>query len=203
MRGDEIIAAAGSAELLAEVGCDHAKLTELALMRGVCKRAVVSDISAVCLKKAERTLARFGDKVTYVVADGVPKEAESADCILICGMGGHLVRDILRRYDGEARLVLSPQSHAELGRAEIAESGRRITVDRCIRSAGKYYDIIVAERGHMDAPDEMQAEFGMFWKEPTDALIEKLERMRDNLMQGGERTKARADRIGEVLKWRK
>ena len=35
MRGDEIIAAAGSAELLAEVGCDHAKLTELALMRGV------------------------------------------------------------------------------------------------------------------------------------------------------------------------
>ena len=79
MRGDEIIAAAGSAELLAEVGCDHAKLTELALMRGVCKRAVVSDISAVCLKKAERTLARFGDKVTYVVADGVPKEAESAD----------------------------------------------------------------------------------------------------------------------------
>lgn len=203
MRADEIIDAVGSAKLLAEVGCDHARLTELALIRGVCERAVVSDISAVCLKKAERNLARYGGRITYVVADGVPEEAESADCIMICGMGGHLVRDIVRRYGGNARLVLSPQSHAELVRTEIAESGRRIVKDYCIKSAGKYYDIIVAERGHMDAPDEMQAEFGMFWKEPTDALIEKLKKMRDKLMQGGERTKARADRIGEVLKWQK
>ena len=42
---------------LAEIGCDHAKLTERAFERGKCVRAVVSDISDKCLAKARETLA--------------------------------------------------------------------------------------------------------------------------------------------------
>ena len=175
----------------------------IALTRGLCDSAVVSDISAICLAKARRTLARFGDRVTYAVADGVPHEAENADCIMICGMGGHIMRDIVCAYGGKARLVLSPQSHAELVRIALAETGRRITSDYCFESAGKYYDLITAVRGHMDVPTDMQAEFGMNWNEPTEALIAKLEKKLAALSSGGERTAKAADRIWEVLKWRR
>ena len=86
MRFEEIISEVPVCGTLAEVGCDHARLTELALRRGLCRSAVVSDISAACLEKARRTLSGY-DCVRYIVCDGVPEGVEP-DCLLVCGMAG-------------------------------------------------------------------------------------------------------------------
>ena len=201
MRSETIISAVGKADVLAEVGCDHAKLTELALERGLCGRAVVSDISAKCLEKAEKTLRRFGARVTYVVFDGVPPEAERADVILICGMGGNVMSGILSRYRGEARLVLSPQGRADLVRRALADNGYAIDRDECFEADGKFYDLIAAGKGAF-SPDPMQAEFGTFWQKPTDALVKRLTVRLNKLRGGGERSAEEAERIAEVLKWR-
>lgn len=202
MRFEKIIGALEKTGTLAEVGCDHAKLTALAFERGLCGRAVVSDISAKCLEKARSTLARFGDRVTYVVCDGVPKEAENADTIMICGMGGHIIRDILSRYGGGAKLLLSPQSHAELVRRALEAGDYRITRDECFEADGKFYDLIAAERGHMRL-DAMSAEYGLFWRSPTEALVRKLTIRLNNLLGGGEKTAEEAARIKEVIEWQK
>ena len=202
MRFGHIISALPFVSAIAEVGCDHAKLTELAFERGSCERAVVSDISDKCLAKARRTLARFGDRVTYVVCDGVPPEAAGTDCIMICGMGGHTIADILSRYTGSARLLLSPQSHPELVRRMLVSRGYRIDKDECFKAAGKFYDLITAEKGEMSL-DGMQEEFGTYWRHPTDALIERSEIRLKALLGGGEKTAAEADRLREVLGWQK
>ena len=202
MRFEKIISALGKVDIVAEVGCDHAKLTELAFVRGLCSRAVVSDISGKCLEKARKTLRRYGDLVTYTVCDGIPEQAYKADCIMICGMGGHLIRDILSRYNGDSDLLLSPQSHSEVVRRELASKGYRIIKDECFEADGKFYDLLTAERGSMRL-DMMSELYGVHWKEPNSALKRKLEIRLDNVLGGGNRTAEEADRIREVLRWQR
>lgn len=202
MRFEEIISEVPVCGTLAEVGCDHARLTELALRRGLCRSAVVSDISAACLEKARRTLSGY-DCVRYIVCDGVPEGVEP-DCLLVCGMGGHNVRDILSRYRGRATLVLSPQSHAELVREALPGMGYAIERDRCFEAAGKYYDVIRAVKTDNPAqPDGMQIKYGACYKEKNPALRARLERLLGCLRGGGDANAARIAEITEVLSWQK
>lgn len=199
MRFERIISALPPCGLLAEVGCDHAKLTALALKKGKCDEAIVSDISPECLNKARRTLYMC-DRVTYLVGDGVVTDGRDPDCILICGMGGHTVSGILSRYDGQATLVLSPQSHAEKVRETLIAKGYRIEIDTCFEADGKFYDLLRAVKGEC-VLDEMQIKYGMSYKERNPSLAKRLKRVLDKL-KGDEGANAdRIAEIAEVLKW--
>lgn len=192
MRIAEIVNVIPTCRLIAEIGCDHALLTERALRTGKAGAAVVSDISADCLNKARRTLKGY-DNVTFTLCDGTPQDV-NADCLLICGMGGHTVRDILSRYDGDATLVLSPQSHSELVRDALEKMCYSISVDYCFEDGGKYYDVMRADKGDMTLTD-MQKKYGRFYDRPTDALRARLTRM---LAQLNGNAEANADRIAEI-----
>ncbi len=201
MRFEKIVSVLPKCGLLAEVGCDHARLTELALRKGLCDSAVVSDISETCLAKARVTLRDYPN-VTYIVADGVPEEARKADCIMICGMGGHTIADILSRYTGRATLVLSPQSHTELVRAELRDLGYDLDIDECFEAAGKFYDLLRAEKGDMTV-DSMQIAYGKFYKRKNAALEKKLTRLLNNLKNSEEANAAKIREIEEVLVWQR
>ena len=199
MRFERIIGAVPRCKLLAEVGCDHAKLTALALQKGICDAAIVSDISPVCLQKARRNLY-FRDNVTYLVGDGVVTDGRDPDCVLICGMGGHTVSGILSRYDGNAALVLAPQSHTELVRAALLQKGYRLELDTCFEADGKFYDLLRAVKG-AEALDAMQIAYGAFYKEKNPALAKRLRRVLAKLEGDKAANACRIAEIAEVLKW--
>lgn len=199
MRVERIIGAVPRCRLLAEVGCDHAKLTALALAKGVCDAAIVSDISPACLKKARRTLC-FYDCVTYLVGDGVVTDGREPDCVLVCGMGGHTIARIISRYEGGGTLVLSPQSHAELVRETLVNKGYKLELDTVFEADGKFYDLLRAVKGRCSL-DRTQLAFGAFYTEKNPALAARLRRMRNKLTAGGAVNAAKTAAIDEVLKW--
>lgn len=200
MRFEEIISCVPPCEVLLEVGCDHALLTLLALNKGICKSAIVSDISDACLSKARENL-KSHENCEFYVCDGIPTQA-NADCILICGMGGHTIEHILSGYNGRATLVVSPQSHAELVRQKLAEMGYAICIDRCFEDKGKFYDVIRAEKGSSEL-DELQIHFGVFYKEKNPCLKRKLERRLNELKKGKDANADKIKKISEVLLWQK
>lgn len=199
MRFAKIIEAVPRCRLLAEVGCDHAKLTALALSRGLAESAIVSDISERCLGKAKRNLFGF-ENVTYLVGDGVVTDGRDPDCIMICGMGGHTISGILARYDGGATLVLSPQSHGELVRTSLLENGYRPEIDTCFEADGKFYDLIRAVRGEW-SPDAMQIKYGEFYMTKNVALAARLRRLLKNLEGDVLGNAGKIAEIREVLSW--
>lgn len=201
MRFVKIIEKLPKCDVLAEVGCDHAKLTQLAYETGKCRKAIVSDISATCLNKAKKTLIGY-PQTEYYVCDGIPQAAFNADYIMICGMGGHLISDIISRYDGSAGLLIGPQSHAETVRGTLGASGYKIIADECFKAEGKFYDVILAVRGSQSLTP-MQKQYGIGWQDCNEALYERLSIRLANLEKGGNKTRAEADRIREVLKCRK
>ena len=198
MRINRIVSQIDKCEVLMDVGCDHGKVSELVLKRSLCKRLIAVDISEKCLAKARKRLCGY-DNVTFAVGDGIVSAEAEPDFIVIAGIGGHTIRDILAAYDGNATLLLSPQSHAELVREHILRRGYEITADSCFEDGGKFYDLIKAVyTGKPTASDERHLKYGRY-EVPNDALQKRLARMLAKLPEGGEKY----IEVQEVLKWQK
>ena len=134
--------------LFADVGCDHGYCTQYMLERGLCRAAVISDISAGSLRKAETLLAEHiaSGRVRSVCCaglSGVPRETEE---VLIAGMGGEEIVSILEEGFLPPVLVLQPMKHAPKLRRFLLERGYAIERDFTFTD-GKHYDLLRAVRG--------------------------------------------------------
>ena len=177
--------------VLADIGGDHAYLAATLVMQGSAPRAVVGDLSAGACAAARQTIRtqRLTQQIDVRQGDGLsvltPGEAES---IVIAGMGGALITEILSGApDVLARvqtLVLQPMNGAAKLRRWLCENGWNIVDETLARANGRLYEIIRAERGACEMPDEVLLFIGpkLFEKrdpllrEHIDARIEKLTR---------------------------
>ena len=92
---------------------------------------------------------RLGSKIKVLRADGLSGlDAYSPTDILICGMGGELIAEIIKSAewtkDKKIRLILQPMTHADKLRAHLLKNGFSI-VDEAIVKDDKIYQIICAE----------------------------------------------------------
>lgn len=146
----EIINCIGSAGVAADIGCDHGKLEETLLRRGLAKKVIATDISEKSLVKAVKTCSGplFDGKVDFRLGDGLSVlAAGEADTIVIAGMGGELMTRILKegaKTAKQARLVLCPHSHEGRLRRFLLEGGYYISKESLAMEEGRYYQIICA-----------------------------------------------------------
>ena len=137
-------------ETFADVGCDHGYCSEYMLKNGLCKKAILSDVSRGSLAKAEKLLAPYirSLKAESVLGDGffgVPKDTQ---LVLIAGMGGSEIISILSdKKHGfmPLRFVFQPMHDAEKLRRYIHENGGYIDRDFTFAD-GKYYEVITGGR---------------------------------------------------------
>jgi len=188
-------------EVLADIGCDHGKLTRKVLLESRARKVIATDISEKCLSKA-RELNSDLDNVQFCVGDGLQALGENkADVIVISGMGGNTMMDILKSLPN-AVLVLQPQSDVPLFRKFLVENGYEIDKDFVICVANKYYDIIRAKKGKM-VLDEMQLLYGVFYKEPNQFLKAKLQLIIDKTQKYNQTPKniQVLNTAKEAIKW--
>ena len=164
--------------VLADIGGDHAYLAATLVMKGIAQRAVVGDLSAGACAAARRTVGtqRLTREIDVRQGDGLsvlaPGEAES---IVIAGMGGALITEILSGApDVLARvqtLVLQPMNGAAKLRRWLCENGWNIVDETLARANGRLYEIIRAERGACEMPDDVLLHIGAKLYEKRDPLL--------------------------------
>lgn len=134
-------------ESFADIGCDHGYCTKYALENGLCRTAVISDISASSLKKAEELLKDYIERGVCrpQVADGLCGIDGDIGQVLIAGMGGTEIIKILSQGFIPKKFVLQPMKDLKNVRAYLLERGCKIIVDDMFYS-GRYYFIIKGER---------------------------------------------------------
>lgn len=138
--------------VVADVGCDHAYLSLHLITSGKCQKAIASDLREGPLRSAAENIKRYGceDRITTVLTNGLDGIGEyHPSDILICGMGGDTIIQILQKADfikqKGMRLILQPQTaFAELA-LYLADEGFRIHTERYARDKSKAYRIIAAE----------------------------------------------------------
>ena len=136
---------------LADIGTDHGYLPIELCLTDKIPSALACDINPLPLRSAEENIARYGlsGRIKTRLSDGLAEvSSEEADDIVIAGMGGELIRDILSAApwvkDGSKRLILQPMTrHAELIKY-LYESGFEIIRQEAAFDEGKYYTALAA-----------------------------------------------------------
>ena len=141
---------------LADVGTDHAYLPVWLTLHGRVTSAIASDLRKGPLDRARETGRTWGveDRLDFRLGNGLagicPNEA---DTIVIAGMGGENIAAILAAApwtaDGRHRLLLQPQSRAEILREFLAESSYEICREALVLDRGHLYPVMEAVAGKM------------------------------------------------------
>ena len=150
-------------ETFADVGCDHGYCTQYMLSNSLCEKAVISDISAKCLEKAENLLDEYikCGKCIPVCCSGLKKINSLTELVLIAGMGGEEIVSILKSAFIPEKFVLQPMRNVREVREFLLNCGAEITRDEVFFSGGKYYFVICGRKsGNKSTYTPAQLEYG-------------------------------------------
>lgn len=138
---------------LADIGTDHGYLPVWLLQEGRIPSAIASDVGAEPLEHARRTAEEYETQgLDFRLCDGLSGiEPEETDTVVIAGMGGETIRDILRAApwaaDGRHTLLLQPMTKVELLRGWLRENGYSCTEECLVQDKGKLYVILSVTGG--------------------------------------------------------
>jgi tRNA (adenine22-N1)-methyltransferase len=141
------------AKSVADIGCDHGKLSAALLLNGGCARVIAGDISPDCLQKTSRLIERFAlkDRAEVRLGSGLAILAPGeCDAVAILGMGGELVIEILEASPAVAesldRLVLQPMSGIDKLRRWLYENRYHVKADRLVPAGRRWYQVICVQK---------------------------------------------------------
>lgn len=136
---------------VADIGTDHGYLLAWLIENGVSPCGIAADINRGPLENARKTVIDAGiyDKVELILSDGLKNVPEgSCDDIVIAGMGGNLIADILAScpwiYNKDLHIVAQPMSHGEVLREFYLKNGFEILGEKTATDGKRLYCVISA-----------------------------------------------------------
>ena len=139
---------------LADVGTDHGYIPLYLLENNIIEYALAMDVNPMPLKKAEDniTLAGFGNACDFRLSNGLEKlSPNEVDIVVIAGMGGILMQDILSRgkksITPNTKFILQPMIAPIELRTFLYENGFNIENEYVVREDNKFYNIMYVSVG--------------------------------------------------------
>ena len=207
---------------VADVGTDHGYTPIYLVKNGIAVSAIAMDVRKGPLSRAAEHVQEYGleDKIQLRLSDGLDElRAGEADAVIISGLGGPLMIDMLTRGHEVAQtvdtFVLSPQSDIPGVRVYLREHGYRIDKELFFKDEGKYYTVMVVTHGESQPVRYIDDLFGKELLDSADpTLKEYLEKeqaryrqlipslesaSREETRQRGEKMKVELSYIEEAL----
>lgn len=145
-------------ECLADIGTDHGYVPLRALEEGKANRIIACDVNKDPLDKAKLNaiLEGIGDELEFRLGSGLkPLDAGEANEVVIAGMGGNLIRDILEadleKVSAVEMLVLQPAQNPEILRQYLYENNYEIIKEDLCKDEGIFYELFKVKRAEGQA----------------------------------------------------
>ncbi|WP_285119736.1 tRNA (adenine(22)-N(1))-methyltransferase [Lactococcus petauri] len=184
---------------LLDVGSDHAYLPTYLIQQEKIDFAIAGEVVKGPYQIAHNHVAEqnLQEKIEVRLANGLAafEESDNITSIVIAGMGGILISEILEagkdKLSQVEQLILQPNNHEESLRSWLMDHDFVITSEKILLEAGKIYEIIVAEHGTAEL-NETELEFGSYlsqeksevfcqkWNKELNTLNKILERLPEN-----------------------
>ena len=139
--------------VVADIGTDHAYIPISLIGEGIVQRAIACDVSEGSLQKALKNVKAYqmSDKILCRRGDGLDVVCKSeADCIIIAGMGGLLISQIIDKAYNKLQdelLILQPMTAVVELREYLCSHGFWIQDEELVLEEGIYYHIIATQKG--------------------------------------------------------
>lgn len=147
------------ARRVADIGCDHAYLSIALAEAGA--EVLASDLRAGPLETARKNVLAAGmeGRIRLRRGDGLAGlSPEDCDAVVIAGMGGETIAEILRAApwtaDGRHRLILQPQTRARELRQFLAENGYTVEREVLAQEDPRLYVVLCARGGQPPMGEE-------------------------------------------------
>ncbi len=153
--------------VLADIGTDHAYIPIYTVLNGIAKTSIAADVVDGPLKIAKENISTYmlSEKISVVKSDGLTN-INNADLIVIAGMGGTLIADILEADLQKAKsadtLILQPMSCAFELRKRLHHFGFLIEKEVLVKDTGKIYAAMVVKKGKQQFENDIHYEIGKY-----------------------------------------
>lgn len=133
-----------------DVGTDHGYLPAFLVLNGKINCAIAADIGTGPLENAKKTINKYGlqGKIDTILSNGLEKIPIDTEEIIIAGMGGTLIAEILGKAEWikhkNIHLVLQPMTHSYDVRKFLCENGFYIDTEKFCTDDGRDYVVISA-----------------------------------------------------------
>lgn len=170
-----------------DVGTDHGYIPIYLAGRGRVKKALATDVNRGPLSRAEENikLHNAGDKVSTTLANGLNGiDTKPYDTVIIAGMGGILISEIMEQTDNTAlTFILQPMTAAEELRRYLYQKSYEIVDEELVAEGEKLYTVIVAKKGKKSDYEELDLYIGKKLFEKNDPLLyECINRLKKKLV---------------------
>lgn len=203
-------------ECVADIGTDHGYIPIYLIKSGVCKKAIASDINKGPVEKVKFNVGieDLQDKVDCRLGGGLStlKKGE-AQGIVIAGMGGNLIRDIIEEkidiFKNAEFAILQPVQNPEVLREYIYAKGYKIIDEELCIDENKFYEIIkIKYDNNIQAVDTIFYEVGEkllsknhpLVKDYIEYKIERCEKIFNNIKDNTDLAQKRKVELREKIK---
>ena len=169
-------------EAIADIGTDHGYIPIYLVKNNKCNSAIASDINKGPIEKASTNIRFEGlsEKITCLLGGGLkPLKVGEVNGVIIAGMGGNLIRDIILEDIEKVKLydflILQPAQNPEVLREFLYNNNFEILNEDLILDDGKFYELFKVKYNEnakkINVKDEISYEISSILLESNNSLV--------------------------------
>ena len=134
-------------DIVADIGCDHGYLGIACIEKGI-KFVQLIDNKEGPLSSAKANLKNYdSSKYELILSDGLDLINNSVNTVVICGMGGELIVDIINNHldivKNMKKVIVQANTKINYLRKYLSEHSLKIVDESIVEDMDKIYEIIV------------------------------------------------------------
>ena len=169
-------------EAIADIGTDHGYIPIYLVKNNKCNSAIASDINKGPIEKASTNIRFEGlsEKIKCLLGGGLkPLKVGEVNGVIIAGMGGNLIRDIILEDIEKVKLydflILQPAQNPEVLREFLYNNNFEILNEDLILDDGKFYELFKVKYNEnakkINVKDEISYEISSILLESNNSLV--------------------------------
>lgn len=148
----KIVEFADKCGVVADIGTDHALVPVYLIENRLYQKAYACDIRPLPLKRAEKYILsrNLSDKISTILSNGLQNVPDDTDTVIIAGMGGEMIIDILLSDQAHksSTFVLQAMTAVDSLREFLYKNGYRIIDEDIVaeQNGKKLYSVIKTKK---------------------------------------------------------
>ena len=193
--------------VVADIGSDHGKLMIALVQSGKVKKGFAGENKEGPFERLRSNLIRYhvNDMITPLFSDGIKDITRDVSTIVIAGMGGQTIVNILKAHPEKLisvqTIIIDAHTAVPFARREICQMGFAIADEKIVKEDDIFYEVIKFIKAEKAIISDEDLEFGPILRQEKSATFKEKYQNRiyeiDNIIAKGNLPKSRSDVLCE------
>ena len=193
--------------VVADIGSDHGKLMIALVEAGIVNKGYAVENKEGPFERLRSNLIRYhvNDKITPLFSDGIKDITRDVETIVIAGMGGTNIVNILKAHPEKLvrvqTIIIDAHTAVPLARKEICQMGFAIADEKIVKEDDIFYEIIKFIKADKAIISDEDLEFGPILRQEKSATFKEKYQNRiyeiDSILSKGTLPKERIHSLNE------